>query len=204
MPLKINQVMLVRILSYHQVMPNYLDFLTLFASKHETCYLGFSGFKEQLLLSKPALGLKIPDLGRSGRYFQLCYNLKSVECFSNTSDTDLEAKRWSIRHAAFYHQFDIEEGTTLWLVTQTTLEIQDRIQHLTGDQGRPQYRSFESAEKCFKSSLAIQRLQCQWSTEEWQWYIQWLENAIHEQVSKLASREKPISLFSILDRSSHR
>jgi hypothetical protein len=181
-PLKINRTMLVRILSFHQVMPGYLDFISVFGQQSHSRDLRFSGFREQTLLSKPISGLSMPDLGRSGRQYQLCYNLKSVTCRS-PANTPAKRKEWSIRQAAFHHQFDVEQGTALWIVTKGNLDLKEQVQGLTGKDGRPEDRDFGTPEECFKSSLAVHLLYCHWSTEAWRWYLQWLEDVVDQNVS---------------------
>jgi len=174
--------MLVRILTYHQVMPGYLDFLSVFGSQAEARDLRFSGFREQTTLKKPARGPIIPALGRSGRQFQLSYNLKAVACRSK-SGTDISKQQWSIRQAAIHHQFDVEEGTTLWIVTQGNLSIKERVTEMTAVHGRQEDRAFGTKEECFSTSLTTHLLYCHWSVEEWRWYIQWLEEVIEKEVS---------------------
>jgi hypothetical protein len=178
--------MLLRILSYHQVMPGYLDFLSVFGAQNEARELRFTGFREQTSLSAPA---QTPNLalGRSGRQFQLSYNLKAVACKSEIT-VDLTEKQWSIRQAAIHHQFDIQEGTTLWLVTQGHLSIKERVQEMTAIHGRPEDRAFATKEECFRTSLTTHLLYCYWSVEEWRWYIQWLEDVIEKEVSGLTIR----------------
>jgi hypothetical protein len=181
--------MLLRTLSYHQVMPSYLDFIFVFGSQSEPRDLRYSGFREQTLLSSPARGLSVPSLGRSGRQFQLCYNLKAVACISPL-ETPTKQKRWSIRQAAFHHQFDVVEGTTLWIVTKGDLEIKDRVEDMTGLDGRLDDRAFGTLQECFQSSLAVHLLYCQWSVEEWRWYVQWLEDIIEREVIYVCVRHK--------------
>jgi len=173
--------MLRRLLTYHQVMPSYLDFLSVFGAQTKARDLRFSGFREQTFLRKPAALLAIPSLGRSGRLFQLSYNLKAVACKS-TNSTELSEQQWSIRHASFHHQFDVEEGRALWIVTQGHLTIKDRITDMTALGGRPEDRAFATPEGCFRTSLTTHLLYCHWSTEEWRWYIQWLEEVIEREV----------------------
>ncbi|KAK3325923.1 hypothetical protein B0H66DRAFT_600057 [Apodospora peruviana] len=45
---------------------------------------------------------------------------------------DRESWRWSIRQAVFHHQFDVEQGTTLWILTSARNVLQRRIEQLTG------------------------------------------------------------------------
>ena len=174
--------MLGRILSYHQIMPSYLDFIAVFGSQSEARDLRFSAFREQTFLHDPPRAPQIADLGRSGRQYQLSYNLKGVTCISNCGTAD-DSREWSIRQAAFHHQFDVVYGTTLWIVTKGDLEIKDRVQGMTGKDGNPEDMAFETPEKSFRSSLAAHLLYSQWSLEEWRWYIQWLEDRVEQSVS---------------------
>ncbi|RDW91278.1 hypothetical protein BP5796_02443 [Coleophoma crateriformis] len=182
-PLKLSRTMLVRILTYHQVMPIYLDFISVFGSQSEPRDLRFSGFREQCLISKPARGPAVPALGRSGLQIQLCYNLKAANCIDSTA----KHKQWSIRQAAFHHQFDIQEGTTLWIITKGDLSLKERIQDVTGPRGKPEDKKYDTVAECFKNTMLIHLLYCHWATEDWRWYIQWLEEII-EKITSIALR----------------
>ena len=185
--------MLVRLLSYHQVMPTYLDFLSLFGSQIEPRELRYSAFREQTFLSDPPRAPEIASLGRSGRQFQLSYNLKAVARIPS-SNTSAKQTPWSIRQGAFHHQFDIVNGTTLWIVTkgkldkkekdEGKLDIKERIQAMTGQDGAPEDKSFARPEDCFRSSLAVHLVYAHWSLEEWRWYVQWLEKKVDDEVSR--------------------
>ena len=176
-------------------MPCYLDYISVFGSHEFARDLRFSGFRDQILLDSSVAGLAIPSLGRSGRKFQLCYNLKAV---ARTSDVPTATGRseWSIRQAAFLHQFDVEEGTTLWIVTKGNLDIKERIQSLTGKEGREEDRTFATPKQCFRSSLTVHLLYCHWSTEEWRWYIQSLEDDIDQGVRNVNSQGLENHLFT--------
>lgn len=170
--------MLARILTYHQVMPRYLEFLSVFCSQPDARLLSFGGFCEQTSLTKPPRAPVIRDLGRSGQQFQLSYNLKAVA-------RKMYAQGWFIHQATFHHQFDAEEGTTLWIVTHGDEAIKERVTEMTTIQGRPEDRAFTTAEECFRTSLNTHLLFCLWSIEEWGWYIQWLEETLEKEVSRL-------------------
>lgn len=183
MPLKVTRKMMVRILSYHQVMPEYLDFLFPFGSQSRPRDVRYSAFHEQTLLKFSPYGPAVPGLGRSGRQIQLSFNLKGVSCISDLK-TDLQEKQWSIRQTAIHHQFDVELGTTLWILTKGNLELKKRIEDITGQDGMLEDRSFGTVSQCLISSLAVHMLLCRWSCEEWRWYIIWLEEMIAERVSR--------------------
>ncbi|KAI4091311.1 MAG: hypothetical protein LQ344_004170 [Seirophora lacunosa] len=157
-------------------MPCYLDFMCVFGLSKSARELRFSGFRAQVLLKDPSPDSAIPDLGRSGRHFQMCYNLKGIARIPNG-----KSMLWSIHQAAIYHQFDIEKGTTLWIVTKGNLDIKDRIKTLTGKDGRAEDKAFDTLEQCLKSSLAVHLLLCHWSTEDWRWYVQFLEDKIDDE-----------------------
>ncbi|KAL8772819.1 MAG: hypothetical protein Q9209_002164 [Squamulea sp. 1 TL-2023] len=154
-------------------MPSYLDFMFVFGLSNSARELRFSGFREQVSLKTSAVSLVAPSMGRSGHSFQLCYNLKGVARISTEKPI-----QWSVRQIAIHHQFDVDEGTALWIVTKGDLEIKDRIKALTGKDARPDYRALASPEECLKSSLAVHLLNCHWSVGDWRWYIQYLEDAI--------------------------
>jgi|SRR5450432_2219011 len=194
MPLKITKTMLTRILSYHQVMIGYLDFISVFGLQSEPRDLRFSGFREQTLLRDPPYVDPVSSLGRSGRQYQMCYNLKSVSC-KTSQTTYIEEKNWVIRQAAFHHQFDVVEGTTTWIVTEGRHEIMDRVKQLTGKDGKPEDRACDTTENSFRSTLAVHLLCANWSAEAWRWYIQWLEQVIDRQV------RTPVALITNGDNS---
>lgn len=158
-------------------MPSYLDFMFVFGSQSDPRDLRFSGFREQLIMKDPPLSTSIPGLGRSGRQFQLCYNLKGVK-LKHENMKDVKDSEWSIRQAAIHHQFDVVYGTTLWIVTKGRLDILERFNDLTGSEGRLEDKSFGNVEECLRSSLAAHLMYCHWSTEDWRWYISWMEQVV--------------------------
>lgn len=173
--------MLVDILTFHQVMPAFLDFLYLFGQKSEPTDLQFSSFHEQVILTNPPDGIAIPGLGRSGKHYQACYNLKSV-ALTYENKENITLSEWSIRQAIFHHQFDVVNGNTLWIVVKGNLDIQQRFKSLTDKDARPQDKSFSTPEECFRSSLSAHLMYCHWATEDWRWYIKWLEMAVDKEV----------------------
>ena len=175
--------MLARILSYHQVMPSYLDFLFVFGAHEHAREARFSGFREQLLLTH-GNDLKIDPLGRSGCHFQLCYNLKTVAKWTEPAYSLPSKSQWSIKQGAFHHQFDAENGSSLWIITRADKDFKQRIEDLTGKTGRSEDRQFQTPEDCFRSSLAVHLLLCHLATENWRGYFQWLEYTIETEVSE--------------------
>ena len=174
--------MLVRILSYYQVVPSYIDFLLLFGVHKHTREKRFSGFHSQIQLEYTP-SLAVDYLGRSGRQFQLCYNLKSVGRWTDPGRLAPRDDQWSFRQGAFHHQFDIIKGTALWIITRANLDLKQRIEEATGKTGRSEDRQFQTSEQCLKSSFAIHLLLCHWASENWRTYFQWLEDTVEDEVS---------------------
>jgi len=142
----------------------------------------FSGFREQVRLKDPSNAHSAPELCRSGKHYQLCYNLKSVQ-LKKESNEDMRLDEWSIRDAAIYHRFDVEYGTTLWIVTKGGKDLRDRYAELTRSAGRPGHNMYTDTTSCFELTLMTHLLYCQWSTEDWRWYIVWLERVVEKEVS---------------------
>ena len=185
--LNISRKMLVRILSYHQVMPSYLDFVSLFGIHNNFREPRFSGFRDQTVLT-PNKNLEADTLGRSGRQYQLCWNLKAPGRWSDERTLQPSPEKWTIRQGAFHHQFDVMNGTTLWIITKPGLDIKDRVQDVTGKSGNEEDRQFTTPEQCLKSSFAVHLLIGHWATEKWRQYFQWLENKIEDEVSQTACK----------------
>ena len=175
--------MLVRMLSYYQVMPGYIDFLRFDPPKYALDDL-HGGFKMQNQL-KCTPSLAVDCLGRSGHRFQLCYNLRSVGRTDSSYSAPNQAL-WSFRQGAFHHQFDLMRGTLLWMITRADLDLRKRIEETTGMVGMDKDNQFETPEQCLKFSLATHLLLCQWASENWRTYFLWLEGTVEDEVSKIS------------------
>lgn len=170
-PLNTSREMLVSALSYHQVMPAFLDFLFPFGRQEYPQDFHFSGFRHRSHLREVDRGLQIPELGRSGKDLQLCYSLKSVE-----SSKSQEEWPWSIRQTAIYHSFDFESGRTVWIIVKGNRLMRNRIKQATG----PNKRSclFDTPSRAFSAALSAHLVYCDWSAENWRWYINFLEEQL--------------------------
>ena len=159
--------------TYHQVMPEFLDFLCPFGRQQYPQDFHFSGFRQHTRLTDAECGLNIPELGWSGRDIRLCYNLKSVE-----PSESQPAWPWSIRHCAAYHSFDAENGLANWIVIKGDQLMKKRIKSATDTGGLPETSSFQSIDRAFASTLATHLIFCDWSAESWRWYLNFLEEAL--------------------------
>ncbi|KAI9780709.1 MAG: hypothetical protein M1816_002758 [Peltula sp. TS41687] len=160
--------MFVLLLTYHQVMPAYLDFIFPFGEQLYPQDFYFSGFRHENRLSQVDRGFSVPELGRSGRGLQICYSLKSVEPLKGEWP-------WSIRQTAVYHSFDIVTGRTTWIIVKANGLMKSRITTATRSGQYPGMKSFQSISGAFAASLETHLIICDWAGENWRWYINFLE-----------------------------
>ena len=203
-----------RIFTYFQVMPSYVDFVSVFTAKRteevDVSDIRFSSFRERVRLGPGAQGLDLPHLGLSGRGYQLSYNLKNI---ANKSRDDprwaagipQHKWKWSTRQAVFHHQFDMAHGTTLWILTSARETLQERVENLVDQsstalpsgarpravnkneevESRIEDRTFSTVEDCFVASLSVHLLLAQYSSEDWRGYLRWLEQMLESKVRAL-------------------
>ena len=162
--------MLMLTLTYHQVMPAFLDFLFSFGKQEHAQDFYSSGFQQEDWLVDIDKGLHIPELGRSGREIRLCYSLRAVEPSKSHLDWP-----WSVRQTALYHSFDFESGQTTWIILKGDQLMKKRIQSATTSKCT---RDFQTNDQSFAATFAIHLLLCSWSGEHWRWYINFLEEAL--------------------------
>lgn len=176
-PLELHPRMLLRLLSYYQVMPHFLDFLYVYASPFgEDRELRFSGFRAEKTLVNPVPGTDNVYLGRSGRMYSLCFNLKNV--------AEKNDGNWKIRQAAIYHHFDLGQSSQVWMFGDPHASIKDRIGELFSvDENYP--TSFSTLGQGFLSSLSVHRVCTQWASSEWRWNVSFLERWANKLVRAL-------------------
>ena len=148
-------------------MPEFVDFLYPFGFQSYAQDFYFSGFRQRTYLAEQwrhtALSVSPVD-----KRLQICYNLKSVE----PSDSD----DWSLRHCAVYHSFDVKEVRTKWIIVKGNELMKQRIESAISDRGPLESSGFKSLRDAFKTSLETHLIFCEWSAENWRWYINSLED----------------------------
>ena len=162
-------------------MPDFLDFVFPFGESEHAQDFHFSGFRaENQFGNEPGAerALSVPELGRSGKQFQMCFNLRSVE------PTTYDSRRpWSIRQTAVYHSFDVENGRTVWIFVKGNSLFRDRIESAAANRSKTEKNditSFDTVTAAFASSLNVHLMLCEWARENWRWYINFLEEFFQE------------------------
>jgi hypothetical protein len=174
--------MLTYVLTYHQVMPAFLDFLFPFGRQEHARGFPFSGFRHETRLNPLHNGLNIPALDRSGQELRMSYSLKSVE----KSDGQIHWP-WSIRQTAVYHSLDIKTGVSSWVVVKGNQLMKSRMELVTQSRNFRNANGFDSPARSFASSLILQLVICDWCSEDWRWYISFLEEALQEKTRRTLS-----------------
>ena len=156
-------------LSYHQVMLEYLEFIHPFGKQLYAQDFYYAGFRDVLDLTEPRLERKIPTLGRSGIGFEITYTLFSVEEPRKKSRFP-----WAVRRASVYHSFDLENPRAVWILTKGNHLLEDRIRSAT-ESHASEFSAFSTADQALSSALNTHLLICEWASENWRWYIGFLE-----------------------------
>lgn len=168
-------------MTYHQVSPNYFDFLDVYGSlKGDDRELRFNGFRSEVSLANPDPGLILTDLGRSGRRFQINYNLKTVALKERKDGVS----RWKIRQDAIHHQFDVGSGVQFWIFGDPHEALKSRIAEIVSEH-KSHKDKFDTLSASFKSSLNVHLQSATWSTEGWRQYIISLEDTVEHLVGVL-------------------
>ncbi|KAM7187241.1 hypothetical protein V8F33_011332 [Rhypophila sp. PSN 637] len=178
-PLELTRDALLRILAYHQVMPNYIDFLLVYGAQEEDHELRYSGFRTRTTLSNPHAGHVVPGLQRSGCQYEMCFNLKAVSR-KEENPKDPFAPRWRIEQSAIYHRFDLKTGTALWIIGDPRESVKGMIGDVLPEGSLPRNFRFGTVAEAFISSLHTHLLLAQWASDEWRSHIQSLEATIEK------------------------
>lgn len=178
-PLNLTQDALLRILTYHQVMPAYIDFLLVYGTRDEDRELRFTGFRSRTTLQNPLPGCTIADLHRSGRQHELCYNLKAV-AVKESGKSQQPRNRWKIRQAAIYHRFDLGSGTALWIIGDPRETVKNDLKDVLPEGPVPSEFNFGTVPDAFMASLDTHLVLVNWASASWRWHIQDLEETIDD------------------------
>jgi hypothetical protein len=177
-------------------MPSFLDFVFPFGRQEHARDLNFSGFFEESNLgSLKQSNKKWLELGRSGEELRMCYNLKSVERSEYQPHMP-----WSIRQTALYHSLDIVTGEVIWVIVKGDELIKERIEEFAEEQASstdtPSGRSQNSSS--LASTLETHMILCDWCSEDWRWYISYLEGSLQAKTKRTigVKLEAPKSTFA--------
>ena len=167
--------MLAQSLYCLQVMPEFIDLILPLGERRNAQDFYSNQFEQHTRLSDATISLHIPERAWSGRDFQLCYSLKSVERSEIQFDWP-----WSIRHGSIHHTFDVTNVRSAWVIVKGDRLIEDRITSATRGRGPPGFSSYQTVEQAFAAALLTHLIVIDWSAENWRWYLNFLEDKFRE------------------------
>jgi hypothetical protein len=180
-PLNCSRDSFSHILSYHQVPPNFIDFVSAFGSTHYPTDYHMTGFdSDDTLGTHESKLINISTLGRSGREHRMQYLLRSVERDSGPDGS----RKWNIRQTVVYHSFDLVEGKSLWINIKANGLLEDRIREATADSAIVDSAALEDLSKSFSATLIIHLIFLEWCDEDWRTSINDCESKIRNILAK--------------------
>ncbi|KAL9599630.1 MAG: hypothetical protein Q9219_003714 [cf. Caloplaca sp. 3 TL-2023] len=162
-------------------MPEYLELVFTFGYQEHPKELNYSGFWQRTSLH-PSKSLQVPELGLSGSGWQLCYGLKSVE-----SSPVQRHWQWSIRHCAIFHSFDVSHIRANWVIIKGDRETERRVQSGTSGGGASEPSRYDTIAGAFASAMEMHLMLCDSATENWRWYISFLEDKLQTMTRSIKS-----------------
>lgn len=185
--LHIPQESLRKILTVHQVMPGFVDFLQAFGRKASSTDSGYGGCKRRIEYTS----LSGPDKERSIDYYgmvissptahmytyrkvEICYNIKYAE-----RNYRLPDEPWSVRQTCIYQKFERSKKSSTWILVQPSEKMQSRIREVF------KARTMEDIEGSVHNPLDLHLVFLSAAAENWRWYYNSLENALVEMVRSL-------------------
>ena len=196
--LPLTRQMCCLVFSYHQVLAEYLDFLFPFGQQMYQRDFHFAGFRDNLDLVGSDQSRCISTLGRSGIDIAVTYSLFSVE-----EKKRQEGFPWSIRRASLYHSFDLKTARAVWIVTKGNHLLESRIKSTTA-RAVSETVAFSNLRLALASSLATHVLVCEWASENWRWYINFLEQELQSptrHIGSVPSEHPPIKNYDVVQDS---
>lgn len=164
----------MHMLTWHQVMPEILDFLLVFGVSENPKDFQYTGFRSALTLSNDDRMLAIPNLGRSGREIRLCHILRSAEPIDQSGEI-ARFWPWALRPTVTYHAFDVESERSVWLIIKANALLKHRVRADCRENGLYRSPADGDASNSFESTLRTHLVICAWAGQNWRWYINFME-----------------------------
>ncbi|KIW18136.1 hypothetical protein PV08_02424 [Exophiala spinifera] len=180
--LQITKRMLVRIFTHHQVPMQHMNLLFLFGRENRMTGGRYDSFWGQVAFGQPMPGLEAPDLGRSGKHYEISFNLKGIS--SDITDPKTFTPEFphngAICNVAIYHKLDIIHGTSIWIITKPGGGLSRYTGAEASGSGGDDTRMFTTPAECYISSLEVHITLARWAGESWWAYFQDLETLIED------------------------
>lgn len=196
-PLGCSREQLQFILTHHQVMPSFLDFVFAFKGREKPLTQAF--FRHESYLEQDDSVFHLPSLGRSPIMIQHAFNILSVE------QSEEKGKPWPLRQTALYHSFDAQYGRSSWIVLKGDSSMRKRIPLAARDQADMKPAAMNSPARSFVASLHVHLVVLEWCAENWGDFIDDLDakrstSAIDVRVAPVAEMTSPQQIAQTFSR----
>lgn len=191
-------------LTYHQVQPWFLDFLFPFGKQDIPRDFRFSSFKRVAHQSKTPGVWDVPQLGRSGQGYHICYNMKSVERKSSNAHMP-----WSLEQTVVYHSYDTLTGQAFWIILKGNDSIRNDLEQSVRRRKQKGEDRYSTLIDSFNATIQVHLEVCDWSRQGWRWYINDLETRLdqlteHGVTNDIFASKDPLRSFpSTIDANGH-
>lgn len=178
--LRCSHAMFTYLSSFHQISPSFIPAICSFGrvlEPKDVC-LAFLDADESRLISSPDRVPMYPR-GRSGSEIQLSYLLRVVE-----KSTSRKPWNFIVRPLAVYHSYDVQTGRALWVTVKGNRSTREQICEVLEDQLRS---GLNAPENTFAATLDMHLSIMETVEENWQSYINEIDQAIRETVSKASN-----------------
>jgi hypothetical protein len=201
--LRITEEMLLKILTYHQVSPCFLHFISYLGNDPMTGESDpfFGSFYRLRMFSKSASSLV--ELGRSGRHYQFVFELRVMlrdQMLEEDHDEEEElsldeyelANLYGKARAVVYHHFDVDNGKSLWIITSTDPHSDETASDGLRDNSSNDIRSAfltralsssSPIQERFENSLRALVWLVDWSMSKYNSYITLMDDVLGDLVS---------------------
>ncbi|KAH0613689.1 uncharacterized protein H6S33_005575 [Morchella sextelata] len=179
-----------KLLTVHQVMPGFIDFLQAFGRKASSSDTGFGGCKRRIEYATPNSSkqrnmksygmwiIRVEDVyynGTNGYASEICYNIKFAEEHGRKEKEDEPPKDpWSIRQTCIYQKFEYEKKSSTWIMVQPSDKATTRLNEVF------KARAEEYIEDTVHNPMDIHLVFLSGAAENWRWYYNYLENKLYD------------------------
>ncbi|GAB1319452.1 hypothetical protein MFIFM68171_09662 [Madurella fahalii] len=188
---------LTLLLTHHQVMPSFLDFVFMFKARQHP--LSHAFFRAENYVEAGSQTLRLLNLGRSGVQIQHAFNLLTVE------KSPQDRNPWPLRHASLYHSLDLETGRSVFIFLKGNRELSKRVKEATERSRHLQPDTPRTPEQSLVASLQVHLIMLEWCAENWSEYIDDMEETLRSKsvaakVAPVADVTNPVHLAGSLSR----
>lgn len=160
---------LTYLLSYHQVMPSFVEFCFELKSREDP--VSTTLFRQEDLIRNHVSEGSKKHHSHTGMQIQHAFSLLGLEEEKTADDY-----AWPFRHVTIYHSFDTKSGKAFWIIIKGNRVIRDLITTSKRGAQSVEAEAMKMPSRAFVASLRIQQQVLEWSTHHWGDYIDYLES----------------------------